>query len=267
MKTYDFYRGFDSDIERRWMKASELRADGDAAKPVMRGNANTYGEYLLDWWGVREVLRPGAMTKTLAEKADVRALLNHNPDKVLGRTAAGTLAITDTDDGLYSEIYPDLEIGHAADTWRMIGRGDITQMSYAFRAVKERWTFFDDDEDPALRELLEIELFDVSPVTYPANPATDIGLGQRSLAHIAERADMGVGQAQRMLDRFSKRYDIDHNEPRTDGHSNEPGNHSTEPVKDEHSDDKQAVNYDAARGRLTIGQRLIIMGGRDANRD
>ena len=63
-----------------------------------------------------------------------------------------------------------------------IRRGDVDQMSFGFRTKKDEW----DDTNPnnIIRTLVEVELFDVSPVTYPAYPATSIGV--RSAKEIFE---------------------------------------------------------------------------------
>jgi hypothetical protein len=46
-------------------------------------------------------------------------------------------------------------------------RGDMDQMSFAFRVLRDEW-----NSDYSERKIYELKLFDVSMVTYPANPAT-----------------------------------------------------------------------------------------------
>lgn len=120
-------------------------------------------------FGFREKIEPGAFAKAL-ETDDVRALFNHNPDLLLGRNKAGTLRLWEDSRGLGVEIDPpDTQVGR--DVMESISRGDISQMSFAFRPVVEEW---DDSGDTPLRTLKEVKLFDVSPVTYPAYPTTDV---------------------------------------------------------------------------------------------
>ena len=120
--------------------------------------------------GYRERVMPGAFAKTLAAGADVRALINHNPNYVLGRTKSGTLKLEEDARGLAIEIQlPDTTFAH--DLVASVERRDIDQMSFAFRAVRDRQTF---EGGQPVRELLEVELFDVSPVTFPAYPQTDL---------------------------------------------------------------------------------------------
>ncbi len=163
-------------IERRLVMKSELRVDGAVGgKRTISGYAavfNTESERLGGWFV--EVIRPGAFTNTL-KTADVRCLFNHDPNHVLGRTASGTLTLREDQRGLFMECtLPDTQT--ARDLAESIGRKDVSQQSFAFRTVKDRWTYSDDPAKPAFRELLEAELFDVSPVTYPAYQDTDVGV-------------------------------------------------------------------------------------------
>lgn len=155
----------------------EMRVAGTESEPTIEGYAavfNQPSEVLSDWLGsFREYVAPGAFTKTLKDGADVRALLNHDPNFVLGRTKAGTLTLREDAKGLwYSVTPPDTQ--WARDLVAVMRRGDIDQSSFAFRTVKDRWGVgkTDDGNEIDERWLLEAQLFDVSPVTYPAYPQT-----------------------------------------------------------------------------------------------
>lgn len=176
-------------IVRRLLKVSELRvSDGANGKKTISGYAAVFdqrSELLYDWF--EEIIRPGAFTKTLAN-ADVRCLFNHNPDVVLGRTSAQTLRLREDTRGLYMECdLPDTTA--AKDLAESIRRKDVSQQSFAFRVATQRWTYDKDPDKPALRELLEVELFDVSPVTYPAYPQTDVGIRSQDLGDEDLRAE------------------------------------------------------------------------------
>ncbi len=161
------------EIERRAV-VSELRVEiADNKKPKIRGHAAVFDQKSEDLGGFREIIKPGAFRKTLRDKSDVRALWNHDANYVLGRTKSGTLALKEDKEGLAVDIDPP-ETSWAADLMRSIERGDVDQMSFAFRAVRQTW----DDSDPKniLRELEEVQLFDVSPVTYPAYPQTSVSV-------------------------------------------------------------------------------------------
>jgi HK97 family phage prohead protease len=139
---------------------------------VMEGHAAVFNTFSSPDLGFMEVIRPGAFTKTLQE-SDIRALWNHNSDLVLGRNIAKTLELSEDKDGLFSKIHlPDNTWGNDCRTSVM--RGDVSQMSFRFRTIKDNW-YMDDSQGGALcRELLEVRLLEVSPCTFPAYPATDI---------------------------------------------------------------------------------------------
>lgn len=153
----------------------EVRADGAGAgeKVVIEGYGALFDKEADLYW-FREVIRPGAFTTTLKD-ADVRALFNHDPNFVLGRNKSGTLRLREDTRGLRYDFDPPATAA-AKDVVELIRRGDVTQSSFGFRTLKDRWTFSDNPNEPALRELLEVELFDVSPVTFPAYPDTVVGV-------------------------------------------------------------------------------------------
>lgn len=172
--------------ERRLVTcALELRKAADG-RPVLEGYAAVFDSRSENLGGFYEVVGESAFTKTLKDGADVRALLNHDPNFILGRSTSGTLRMATDSKGLHYEV--DLgEQSYARDLAMSLERGDITQSSFGFRALKDDW--IEDPENPglALRTLLEVRLFDVSPVTYPAYPEATSGLGQRALESAAER--------------------------------------------------------------------------------
>ncbi|MCK6475332.1 MAG: HK97 family phage prohead protease [Phycisphaerales bacterium] len=150
-----------------------VRAIGGAEARRIQGTAIVYDREseVLGGWFV-EVIRPGAVTDAL-RKSDVRCLFNHDPNLLLGRTASGTLTLKDTRAALeYDCEAPDTQL--AADLLVLLDRGDVSQSSFAFTISEDRWTFSKDPDTPTFREVLKIdELFDVSPVTYPAYPQTE----------------------------------------------------------------------------------------------
>jgi hypothetical protein len=153
-------------IEHRSFKV-ELRASAD--KPQVSGYAAVYNVPADLGFGFRERINPQAFVRALAEKQDVRCLLNHDANHVLGRTKSGTLKLSSDNTGLYFEC--DLSDSVAAQNVRsMILRGDMDQCSFAFSTVSDQVTYNDDGTID--RELLDVDLYDVSPVTYPAYDST-----------------------------------------------------------------------------------------------
>jgi HK97 family phage prohead protease len=116
-----------------------------------------------------ERIAPGAFRKTLTETPDVRLLINHE-GLPLARTKNGTLRLTEDTVGLYMDAdLPDTQA--ARDLYTLVERGDVDQMSFAFRVIRQKW-----NEGRTERTLTELSLADgdVSVVTYPAYPTTTV---------------------------------------------------------------------------------------------
>jgi HK97 family phage prohead protease len=116
-----------------------------------------------------ERIAPGAFRKTLSETPDVRLLINHE-GLPLARTKNGTLTLSEDEVGLrFDADLPDTT--EARDLWTLIQRGDVDQMSFAFRVIRQKWS-----PDRTERTLTEVSLADgdVSVVTYPAYPTTTV---------------------------------------------------------------------------------------------
>jgi len=158
------------DKEVRYFKIS-LRESGDKKKKIV-GYAARFDKLSEDLGGFRERVKPGAFTKTIKE-ADIRALFNHDPNYVLGRNKAGTLVLEEDEKGLKISIDPP-DTQWARDLLLSIERGDINQMSFGFRTIKDTWIQQENKE--TIRELNELKLYDVSPVTYPAYTQTSVAV-------------------------------------------------------------------------------------------
>lgn len=161
-----------SDIERRsYPMAVEIREIEEEQKSLITGHAAVFDSMSEEMWGFKEKIEPGAFAKSI-KKDDVRALWNHNPDYVLGRNKANTLRLSEDEKGLAIEIDPP-DTQWARDLMISMKRGDVSQMSFGFTVAPkgERW---EGTIDEPVRVLTELRLFDVSPVTYPAYPATDV---------------------------------------------------------------------------------------------
>jgi len=109
-----------------------------------------------------EYVKRGAFAKTLNDGADVRLLIDHE-GVPLARTRSGTLVLEEDDRGLRVEAALDPSNPDAQRVISAMRRGDLSQMSFAFRTIKDSW-----NNDGSVRELREVQLFDVSVVTYPA---------------------------------------------------------------------------------------------------
>lgn len=154
-------------LERRTFEF-QLRAAEDA--PQIVGHAALFNVEA-DLGHFRESIAPGAFSQAI-QQDDVRALFNHDPNFVLGRNTAGTLRMSEDEKGLAVEIDPPAT-QWASDLQVSMRRGDITQMSFGFIAKEQRV----EKRDGVLhRVITRAQLFDVSPVTYPAYKQTDVAV-------------------------------------------------------------------------------------------
>jgi hypothetical protein len=146
----------------------ELRTDG---RPMIKGHAAVFNQVSDRGGWFLEKIAPGAFADSL-KADDVRATFNHDPNIVLGRNKAGTLRLSEDTKGLFAEIDPP-ETQQAKDLLISIERGDISQMSFAFETLGETW---EGEQEPRLRTLTKVRLYDVSAVTYPFYEGTDVAV-------------------------------------------------------------------------------------------
>jgi HK97 family phage prohead protease len=160
------------EVERRAfaLEGVEIRAEpNDDGSIRMSGYAavfNSRSVVMWDWsvGSFVEEVDEGAFAKTIQE-ADVRLLINHDPNLILARTRSDTLRLKEDATGL--KVTADMApTTYAQDVAISMKRGDITQMSFAFRTIRDEWA--ETEDGMPLRRLLEVALSDTSIVTYPA---------------------------------------------------------------------------------------------------
>jgi HK97 family phage prohead protease len=157
-----------SKVERRYLLQEFRVTDGD--KPAIQGYAAVFDSPSEDLGWFTESLDPHAFDAVMGSNPDCRALWNHNPDVVLGRTTSGTLKLSIDARGLAYEIDPP-DTQAARDLMVSLKRKDVTGSSFGFIVKRDQWT--DEPDGSATRRILEIEeLLDISPVTYPAYVST-----------------------------------------------------------------------------------------------
>lgn len=153
----------------------ELAPTGETTDSgVITGHAAVFDQpiRMKSWFGMYdEVIRRGSFARTIENGSDVFAHWNHNSDIILGRRKNGTLKIHEDDIGLRFEITPP-NTSEAQEKRKLIREGFVDKMSFGFSIKKYRWTERDDDVD--LLEFLELRLFEVSPVPFPAYEGTDV---------------------------------------------------------------------------------------------
>lgn len=132
-------------------------------------------------------IAPEAFDQSLSDQDDVRALFNHDENYVLGRTKSGTLELSKTKKGLYTKTFPP-KTQFAKDLSELIARGDVSQMSIGFNVEKEEIDTSKEREVPHFT-VLQASIFDVSIVTYPAEPATDAAIEKMSKEEVQRKVE------------------------------------------------------------------------------
>jgi len=174
-------------IEKRY--AAELRVgaalggNSGGDEMAIEGYAARFNQQSKDLGGFRETVAPGAFTKALAGNPDVRCLFNHDANRVLGRTSAGTLTLTQDEHGLKFRCQLDPNNQEHRNLHSSIKRGDINECSFAFMPDKQSdgsdgdvWQDAKDERGNWFisRTLKNVRLFDVSAVTHPAYEGTNV---------------------------------------------------------------------------------------------
>ena len=170
----------------RW----EIRQEKDGP-PKIVGYSAVFNSWSKDLGGFTEQISPGAFGNAL-KSSDVRALLNHDKNYVLGRQSAGTLRMIEDDKGLLTEIDPP-DTQWARDLMVSIRRGDISDQSFGFRVKTDEWR---DEQGKTTRTIKEFEqLFDVSVVTFPAYPETTVAVRSMEAWHELHKPEPEVNTA------------------------------------------------------------------------
>jgi HK97 family phage prohead protease len=157
---------------------TEMRAERSADGIRMVGYAAMWDQEA-DGLPFREVIKRGAFSRSLDRGDDVFLLVNHDTDQLpLARRDAGTLTVIEDETGLRMEADLDPMNPRAAELASALERGDVDKMSFAFR-VGENGSAKNDE---GVRELRNLDLFEVSVVTWPAYSATTVGLREAAPA-------------------------------------------------------------------------------------
>ena len=162
-------------LERRAVaREMELRSSPDGTG----GDALTFLGYasvtdapyeMQDMFGdYTENIRAGAFAKTLADGADVPFKVNHE-GITLARTKSGTMQLAEDSTGLHVEAQLDPSSPAVQTLRSAMERGDLDEMSFGFRVIRQEWS-----PDWLQRDISEVSLHkgDVSVVNYGANPHT-----------------------------------------------------------------------------------------------
>lgn len=179
------HRGFDIDyrgatLEHRANPMVEVRQSEDG-NPEVVGYATVYeAPYEVAGgppWGWSETIARGAADKSVRDRDSVYLFFDHQ-GLPLASTKAGSLSLESDTVGLYNRSVIDPRSNWSMEIVNRIDSGDLDAMSFAFRVLRQEW-----NEDYTERRILEVKLYDVSVVSFPANPATVVGT--RAERHVA----------------------------------------------------------------------------------
>ncbi len=159
---------------------ANLRVSRTGKNPRIVGYAARFNSLSENLGGFKEKIDAKAFDKALS-RCDVRGLVNHDANLLMGRTTSGTMKLETDGDGLQYEIEPpdsDLAKHYIA----AIDRGDMSGSSFSFTVDDDGDEWDDDNEEGIpIRTVRSVrDLFDVGPVTFPAY--LDTTVASRSLS-------------------------------------------------------------------------------------
>ena len=166
----------------------ETRENG---KQVVTGYGSIFASRSENLGGFYEYISPTAISQETIEKSDTRALINHDQNLILARQSAGNLKLSVDKKGLRYEFEIPEGLSYGKDLAINMKNGNINQSSFAFTVSDDEWDTDDNGND--IRTITGIDqLFDVSPVTYPAykQAGSDLVVAQRGLAMYKEKQEI-----------------------------------------------------------------------------
>jgi hypothetical protein len=160
-------------LERRTIPC-EFRVAKDTGKSTIFGYGAVYGKRSEDLGGWVEVIAPGAFDVHLATNPTIKGLFNHDANLILGSTGSGTMRVSSDKVGLAYEIDPP-DTQAARDLMVSMQRQDVNQSSFGFICRDAAWGY-DEVSGLDIRTIKQADVFDCSPVCFPAYPDATSGV-------------------------------------------------------------------------------------------
>ena len=154
----------------------KTREETETGDLILSGYFIKFDEVTELWPGYFEVIKREGVEKAI-RNADIRALFNHDDSLVLGRTGNGTVTLGVDEIGLFGDIIINKEDPQAIGAYARVQRGDVVGCSFGFIPIKINTE--ERDDGSYLDTILELEIFEVSPCTFPAYPQTEIAARQK----------------------------------------------------------------------------------------
>ena len=154
----------------------QTREEQESGDLILSGYFIKFDEETELWPGYFEVIKREGVEKAIKD-ADIRALFNHDHSLVLGRTGNDTVRLGVDDVGLFGDIIINKDDPQAVGAYARVQRGDVVGCSFGFFPIKINTE--ERDDGSYLDTILELEIFEVSPCTFPAYPQTEIAARQK----------------------------------------------------------------------------------------
>ncbi len=163
--------------------ASSFETRSDDTGMYIEGYFSVFNSNYEIYPGCTESVAPGAFSNTLG--GDIKALCDHDTRLVLGRNKAGTLELREDSHGLWGRITINPNDSDAVNLYERVKRGDVDQCSFGFEIREEEADFRDDGS--VHFTIRDVELFEVSVVTFPAYAETSVSARKQDVAEIQKR--------------------------------------------------------------------------------
>lgn len=164
----------------------QIRSEPESNKKIIEGYFIVFDEETELYPGYFEKISRTAISNL--DKKDIRALINHETELVLGRTTNGTLNLRIDQKGVFGTIEINEKDTDAVNLYERVLRGDVTQCSFGFfiNKIEEDWS----DDGVLKTTLTDIDLFEVSVVTFPAYEQTSVSARKRLENAKAEKLNL-----------------------------------------------------------------------------
>jgi HK97 family phage prohead protease len=185
------------------VQATEFEIRETADGMTFEGYASVFNSRSENLGGFTEFVAPGAFTRSLKSRNDVKLLWNHDAGQVLGSTRAKSMTLTEDARGLkVSATLPNTQLGR--DTAELIRTGIIDSMSFGFNVIKDSW-----NSEGTERTLDAVRLFEVSIVAFPAYAGTAGTTSVRFIEKLAKRAEVDMSELEAALVKLESGEDLD----------------------------------------------------------
>ena len=176
------------EIDRRNIRqvrsvASSFETRSDDTGMYIEGYFSVFNSNYEIYPGCTESVAPGAFSNTLG--GDIKALCDHDTRLVLGRNKSGTLELREDSHGLWGRITINPNDSDAVNLYERVKRGDVDQCSFGFDIREEEADFRDDGS--VHFTIRDVELYEVSVVTFPAYSETSVSARKQDVEEIQKR--------------------------------------------------------------------------------